>query len=65
MISYKTSFRFALSLFGENRVVLGSDYPFPLGEEHPGALIRESGLTQMTKQKLLYENAREWLGGKS
>ena len=24
---------------GKNRVVLGSDYPFPLGEHHPGKLI--------------------------
>ena len=23
----------------QNRVMLGSDYPFPLGEHHPGKLI--------------------------
>ena len=28
-----------LKLFGAKRVALGSDYPFPLGEAHPGKLI--------------------------
>ena len=29
-----------LGLFGTSKVMLGSDYPFPLGEAAPGALIR-------------------------
>ncbi|MBI1190489.1 MAG: amidohydrolase family protein [Tepidisphaera sp.] len=28
-----------VELFGSSRVALGSDYPFPLGEERPGALV--------------------------
>ena len=28
-----------MKLFGSNRIILGSDYPFPLGEHHPGKLI--------------------------
>src|SRR6202030_3350925 len=31
--------RLLLKLFGAQRVALGSDYPFPLGEAHPGQLI--------------------------
>ena len=27
--------------FGEDRICLGSDYPFPLGEHHPGKMIEE------------------------
>jgi aminocarboxymuconate-semialdehyde decarboxylase len=53
-----------LGLLGEDRVVLGSDYPFPLGEERPGRLIRESGFAESTEQKLLYDNACQWLGRK-
>jgi aminocarboxymuconate-semialdehyde decarboxylase len=53
-----------LALLGEDRVVLGSDYPFPLGEERPGRLIREAGLSEKTGRKLLRENACEWLGRK-
>jgi aminocarboxymuconate-semialdehyde decarboxylase len=47
---------------GEDRVVLGSDYPFPLGEERIGSLIRRSGLSEETKAKLLYRNAAKFLG---
>ena len=32
------------TLFGPDRVALGTDYPFPLGETEPGALIRSLGL---------------------
>lgn len=46
---------------GEDRVVLGSDYPFPLGEHHPGGLIQDSDLPDPTKKKLLYHNALEFL----
>ena len=47
---------------GEDRVVLGSDYPFPLGEERIGSLIRQSGLSEQAKSKLLYRNAASFLG---
>lgn len=54
--------KFVVKLVGENRVALGSDYPFPLGEEVPGELIETSDLSPEVKQKLLYHNALEWLG---
>jgi aminocarboxymuconate-semialdehyde decarboxylase len=41
---------------------MGSDYPFPLGEHHPGKLIESMSYTQELKDKLLYKNAMEWLG---
>jgi len=34
---------------GEDRVMLGSDSPFPLGEQTVGALVRESGLADTAK----------------
>jgi aminocarboxymuconate-semialdehyde decarboxylase len=51
-----------VQLFGENQVMLGTDYPFPLGEEQPGRLITESGFSQAVRQKLKSENAQVWLG---
>ena len=48
--------------FGANRVALGSDYPFPLGEGVPGALIRTSQLADDVKERILWRSAREWLG---
>lgn len=47
---------------GEDRVVLGSDYPFPLGEQQIGKLVRESALNGSQKQKLLGGNALAFLG---
>jgi aminocarboxymuconate-semialdehyde decarboxylase len=52
-----------VNLFGPERVMLGSDYPFPLGEDHPGQQIETStDLDRSVKQKLLGENALEFLG---
>lgn len=31
--------KYLVSTLGEDKVMLGSDYPFPLGEHHPGKLV--------------------------
>ncbi|HKI26977.1 MAG TPA: tryptophan 2,3-dioxygenase family protein [Candidatus Sulfotelmatobacter sp.] len=54
--------QFLVATMGAHRVMLGSDYPFPLGEERVGSLIRSSQLTAETKARLLGENAKEFLG---
>jgi len=54
--------QFLVEIMGADRVLLGSDYPFPLGEERVGSLIRESQLSPETKTKLLGANAQTWLG---
>ena len=49
-------------LFGVERVALGSDYPFPLGEAVPGKLIESIfNLSAKEKSQLLSETAREFL----
>jgi aminocarboxymuconate-semialdehyde decarboxylase len=54
--------RLLLKLFGAQRVALGSDYPFPLGEAHPGKLIESLKLSAKEKKQLLSGSAREFLG---
>jgi aminocarboxymuconate-semialdehyde decarboxylase len=54
--------QFLVEIMGQDHVLLGSDYPFPLGEEHAGALIRGSQFSQSVKTKLLGANAQRWLG---
>jgi len=49
-------------LIGANRICMGTDYPFPLGELAPGKLIRECGFEKVTENLLLGENALEFLG---
>jgi aminocarboxymuconate-semialdehyde decarboxylase len=57
---------FVVKLFGESKVALGTDYPFPLGEEEPGQLIESCDLlSNSCKEKLLYKNALDWLGERS
>jgi aminocarboxymuconate-semialdehyde decarboxylase len=51
-----------VACFGSNRVALGTDYPFPLGENVPGATIAAAGFDDVTRQLLLRDNALVWLG---
>lgn len=53
---------YLIELMGEGRLALGSDFPFPLGEHHPGALIESMDLDAATKERLLSGTAFEWLG---
>ena len=54
--------RLVLEILGADRVALGSDYPFPLGESSPGALIQSMGLEPAVHDRLLFGTAKEWLG---
>lgn len=55
--------RLLIGLFGANRVALGSDYPFPLGESRPGRLIESmSDLSDNDKARLLFRTAQDFLG---
>ncbi|HTT44073.1 MAG TPA: amidohydrolase family protein [Steroidobacteraceae bacterium] len=52
-----------VSTMGAERVMLGSDYPFPLGEQQVGSLIRaHPALTAATRARLLNGNARQFFG---
>jgi len=53
--------KYMIGLFGSNRIALGSDYPFPLGEHHPGKMIEEMNLDDNTRSNLLADAALEWL----
>lgn len=55
--------RLLLKRLGPERVALGSDYPFPLGEPAPGQLIESlDELPPATKTRLLAGTALEFLG---
>jgi len=55
--------KFLIQLAGANRVALGSDYPFPLGEHFPGRMIETMHeLDFDTQEWLLHKSALEWLG---
>ena len=54
---------FLLEVMGEERVMMGSDYPFPLGELYPGEMIKKSKvIDEKTRHALLYKNAANFFG---
>ena len=55
---------YIIDLIGYEKVALGSDYPFPLGELDPGKLIKEHNFPQEIKESLLNKSALSWLGMK-
>ncbi len=57
-----TMLKYLVDLIGEDKVALGTDYPFPLGELAPGKLIENmDGFSLKTKAQLLSGSALSWL----
>jgi len=54
--------RYMVDLVGADRIALGTDYPFPLGELEPGRLIETGQFDPATKRQMLWDSAFEWLG---
>lgn len=61
LVHDQSTFNFMMDSVGQDKICLGSDYPFPLGEHHPGELIESLHLPKGTQDKLLYKNALDWL----
>jgi aminocarboxymuconate-semialdehyde decarboxylase len=54
--------RMLLAVAGKGRVALGTDYPFPLGELAPGAVVRQAAwLDAQTRESILHGAAEEFL----
>ena len=55
--------RLLVETMGPHRVMLGSDYPFPLGEQDIGALVRGCGqLSDLERRMILGGNAANFFG---
>ncbi len=52
---------FIIDVMGQDKICCGSDYPFPLGELHPGKLIETHIADEALQHKLLHQNAMDWL----
>jgi len=52
---------YLVKLVGADQIMLGSDYPFPLGEHHPGKLIESCGYDEEIESMLLHGAALNWL----
>ncbi|GAA4886594.1 amidohydrolase family protein [Ferrimonas pelagia] len=55
--------RLLVDKMGDQRVMFGTDYPFPLGEQKMGGLIRETeGLSEQSRERLYAGNAKAFFG---
>ncbi len=54
------AFDLLVRVMGADRIMLGSDYPFPLGEQKIGELVSNSTLNADSKQRVFSQNARHF-----
>jgi aminocarboxymuconate-semialdehyde decarboxylase len=62
LVHDENAFQFLRSVVGDNSICVGSDYPFPLGEQWPGSLIEKLQLEKEVRDKFMFQNAMNWLG---
>ena len=48
---------YLVDLVGVDRVLLGSDHPFWMGDPNPTQIVREADLTSEAQRKILGDNA--------
>ena len=53
---------YLIDFIGVERIAMGSDYPFPLGESRPGKMINQMGFSSAKSAQLLHGSALDWLG---
>ncbi|KFN44623.1 amidohydrolase family protein [Arenimonas oryziterrae] len=61
-VADERALRYLLDTCGVDRVMLGTDYPFPLGEQEPGKGIASLNLDAIAQARLYHGTALEWLG---
>ncbi len=61
LVHDEVSFDVLLKTVGADKICVGSDYPFPLGEHRPGELVESMDMSVETKQKIMFKNAMNWL----
>ena len=63
VVLHPAALRLLVDVLGEDQVVVGSDYPYPLGERPAGQVVRQADfLTEAQREKLLSANALRFLG---
>lgn len=61
LVHDQTMLDYIVNLMGADKIALGTDYPFPLGELEPGKLIHSMDYDPKTKEQLLSGSALSWL----
>lgn len=53
--------KYSIDLIGSEKICLGSDYPFPLGDLKIGKFIEEMGLPQADVDNIFHQATLDWL----
>ena len=53
---------YIIKLIGSDKICLGSDYPFPLGDLEIGKFIEEMNLPEEDLENIMYRSTLDWLG---
>ncbi|MGY6588343.1 MAG: amidohydrolase family protein [Wenzhouxiangella sp.] len=53
--------RYLVDVMGADKVILGTDYPFPLGEQKPGEALTAMNPTAEENQRIRWKNALDFL----
>jgi aminocarboxymuconate-semialdehyde decarboxylase len=56
--------KYIIDVVGHEKVCLGTDYPFPLGDLEIGTFITKMGLTEDVVESIFHKNTLTWLFGK-
>lgn len=64
LVHDEQALKYLIELVGADKICLGTDYPFPLGENIPGALIEKVAVDESTKEWMNYKSALNWLNMK-
>lgn len=54
--------RYVMDSVGSDKICLGSDYPFPLGDLEIGKYIENMDISQDDFENIMYRSTLEWLG---
>lgn len=61
LVHEPNALEYLIKTIGADRIALGTDYPFPLGELEPGSLIQQKITDPDIKAQLLHGTALQWL----
>jgi aminocarboxymuconate-semialdehyde decarboxylase len=62
LVHDEATLKYLIELVGVEKICLGTDYPFPLGEQVPGDLIEKVAKDEKAREWMNHKAALEWLG---
>jgi aminocarboxymuconate-semialdehyde decarboxylase len=62
LVQFPPALAYLVKVVGQDRVLLGSDHPFWLGDPAPTRIVREAGLSRSAESAILGDNAARLFG---